>query len=157
MEGGPPGFTRDFTCPALLRYKIGPLSLRIQGYHLLWLHLSRHILLASAVPRLLPYNPRNRSPWFRLIRFRSPLLAESRLLSLPPGTEMFHFPGLTLLTLCIQMRVLLLHRRGFPHSDISGSAPVCGSPKLFAAYHVLHRLLAPRHPPYALNSLTLTV
>ena len=29
---------------------------------------------------------------FSLIRFRSPLLTESRLLSLPVGTEMFHFP-----------------------------------------------------------------
>ena len=30
---------------------------------------------------------------FGLFRFRSPLLTESRLLSLPPGTEMVHFPG----------------------------------------------------------------
>ena len=29
-----------------------------------------------------------------LIPFRSPLLRESRLISFPPGTEMFHFPGL---------------------------------------------------------------
>ena len=29
---------------------------------------------------------------FSLIRFRSPLLAESRLFSFPVGTEMFHFP-----------------------------------------------------------------
>jgi hypothetical protein len=43
---------------------------------------------------------------------------------------------------------------GFPHSEISGSKPVCGSPELIAAYHVLHRLSAPRHPPYALSSLT---
>jgi hypothetical protein len=43
---------------------------------------------------------------------------------------------------------------GFPHSDISGSKPARGSPKLFAACHVLHRLLAPRHPPRALCSLT---
>ena len=48
-----------------------------------------------------------------------------------------------------------INREGLPHSDISGSKPVCGSPKLFAAYHVLHRLLAPRHPPYALSSLTI--
>ena len=27
---------------------------------------------------------------------------------------------------------------------------VCNYPKLIAAYHVLHRLLVPRHPPYAL-------
>ena len=39
---------------------------------------------------------------------------------------------------------------GFPHSDISGSMDICSSPKLFAAYHVFHRLLVPRHPPCAL-------
>ena len=32
---------------------------------------------------------------------------------------------------------------------------VCSSPRLFAAYHVLHRLPMPRHPPYALSSLTI--
>jgi hypothetical protein len=46
-------------------------------------------------------------------------------------------------------------RRGFPHSDIPGSKLVCSSPRLFAAYRVLHRLLAPRHSPYALSSLTI--
>jgi hypothetical protein len=45
---------------------------------------------------------------------------------------------------------------GLPHSEISGSKPVCGSPELIAAYHVLHRRPAPRHPPYALSSLTTT-
>ena len=43
---------------------------------------------------------------------------------------------------------------GFPHSDISGSMDICSSPKLFAAYHVFHRLLVPRHPPCALTTLT---
>ena len=42
----------------------------------------------------------------------------------------------------------------FPHSDISGSMDICSSPKLFAAYHVFHRLLVPRHPPCALSSIT---
>ena len=42
----------------------------------------------------------------------------------------------------------------FPYSDISGSMDICSSPKLFAAYHVFHRLLVPRHPPCALYSLT---
>ncbi len=37
---------------------------------------------------------------------------------------------------------------------ISGSKDICSSPKLFAAYHVFHRLLVPRHPPYALSSMT---
>ena len=42
---------------------------------------------------------------FSLIRFRSPLLTESRLFSLPAGTEMFHFPAFPPHTLYIQMRV----------------------------------------------------
>ena len=42
-----------------------------------------------------------------------------------------------------------------PHSDIPGSKLVCSSPGLFAACHVLHRLLAPRHSPYTLSSLTI--
>ena len=45
--------------------------------------------------------------------------------------------------------------RGFPHSDTPGSKLVCSSPRLIAAYCVLHRLLAPRHSPYALSSLTI--
>jgi hypothetical protein len=47
-----------------------------------------------------------------------------------------------------------MSRGGLPHSDISGSKPACGSPELIAACHVLHRLLAPRHSPHALSSLT---
>ena len=68
---------------------------------------------------------------------------------------MVHFPGLARTRLCIQRAVSRVHRDGFPHSDISGSKPACDSPELFAACHVLHRLLAPRHPPYALSSLTI--
>ena len=42
-----------------------------------------------------------------------------------------------------------------PHSEIFGSKPIPGSPKLIAGYHVLHRLLLPRHPPNALIALDL--
>ena len=42
---------------------------------------------------------------FGLIRFRSPLLPESRLFSLPAGTEMFHFPAFPPHCLCVQQRV----------------------------------------------------
>ena len=44
-------------------------------------------------------------PRFSLIRFRSPLLTESLLFSLPTGTEMFHFPAFPPHTLYIQVRV----------------------------------------------------
>ena len=42
---------------------------------------------------------------------------------------------------------------GLPHSEIRGSKVVRTSPRLIAAYHVLHRLLAPRHPPDTLKTL----
>jgi hypothetical protein len=42
---------------------------------------------------------------------------------------------------------------GFPHSEIRGSKVVRTSPRLIAAYHVLHRLSAPRHPPNTLKTL----
>ena len=42
---------------------------------------------------------------------------------------------------------------GFPHSEISGSKLIRSSPKLIAAYYVLHRLHAPRHPLNALKAL----
>src|ERR1700710_1724748 len=42
---------------------------------------------------------------------------------------------------------------GFPHSEIRGSKLVRSSPRHIAAYHVLHRLSAPRHPPDTLKAL----
>jgi hypothetical protein len=102
-----------------------------------------------------PYNPTVQARWFGLLRVRSPLLAESLLFSSPPGTEMVHFPGLSSPPYGFRWRYSGISLSGLPHSDILGSKPVCGSPKLFAAYHVLHRLLAPRHSPYALSSLTI--
>ena len=68
--------------------------------------------------------------------------------------EMFQFPAFPCVPYVFRYACRGIARGGFPHSDIPGSLPVCGSPRLFAAYHVLRRLPAPRHPPYALCSLT---
>jgi hypothetical protein len=68
---------------------------------------------------------------------------------------MVHFPGFARVRLWIHRTVRRFCRRGFPHSEISGSKPACGSPKLIAACHVLLRLFLPRHPPCALSSLTI--
>ena len=81
--------------------------------------------------------------------FRSPLLRTSRLISLPPGTEMFQFPGFA--SSCEDDGQ---SSAGLPHSAISGSPRLCHSPELLAAYHGLHRLCVPRHPPHAFLRLT---
>ena len=63
-------------------------------------------------------------------------------------------PRVPLHTLWIHAWMTEVHSAGFPHSEISGSMDICSSPKLFAAYHVFHRLSVPRHPPCALLRLT---
>ena len=100
------------------------------------------------------HTPEINDLWFGLLRVRSPLLAESRLMSFPAPTYMFQFRAFPSHDYFIHH---VIHRYclcGFPHSDISGSTLICSSPKLFAACHVLHRLLMPRHSPCALISLT---
>jgi hypothetical protein len=73
-------------------------------------------------------------------------------MSVPPGTEMFQFPGFASKPYVFRPRYP--RKGGFPHSDIRGSTIARISPRLFAACHVLHRLLAPRHPPNALITLS---
>ena len=63
-------------------------------------------------------------------------------------------PRVPLRTLWIHVRMTVVCTAGFPHSDIRGSMDMCSSPRLFAAYHVFHRLSVPRHPPCALPRLT---
>ena len=66
----------------------------------------------------------------------------------------FSSAGLPAYTYFIQYRLTGYCPAGFPHSDIRGSMLICSSPRLFAAYHVLLRLLMPRHSPCALLRLT---
>ena len=99
-------------------------------------------------------NPGGQVRRFGLFPFRSPLLRESLLFSFPPANEMFHFTGLATKPYGFRLRQRGIAPAGLSHSEISGSKRICRSPKLIAAYHVLHRLLMPRHPSCALYSLT---
>ena len=73
---------------------------------------------------------------FGLFPFRSPLLGESRLLSSPAGTEMFHFSAWASLRLWIQRRIGGIHRLGFPIRAPPGHC-------LLAADRGLSQLAAP--------------
>jgi hypothetical protein len=74
LEDGPPIFRQDFTCPALLLADLVPhTSFRIRGYHPLW-------------PDFPDRSSKTRAKDSRLFRFRSPLLSESRLISVPRPT-----------------------------------------------------------------------
>lgn len=132
LRDGPRGFTPDSTCPVLLRIGLGRFTCHLRDYHPLWSDFPDCSVRLHG-PRCRPTTPRGNSPWFRLIRFRSPLLTESRLLSLPPGNEMFQFPGLA--------------------RESRDQYSFDSSPGLIAVFHALYSLLAPRHPPHALSSL----
>ena len=99
-------------------------------------------------------NPGMHAFRFGLFRFRSPLLTESLVVFSSSGYLDVSVHRVPFHTLWIGVWMTGVCPAGFPHSDISGSSDICSSPKLFAAYHVFHRLLVPRHPPCALSSLT---
>ena len=102
----------------------------IRLYNVLTLTVRQNQQKSPATPTMqrLPAITHDR---FSLFRFRSPLLTESLLLSLPVGTEMFHFPTFPLPALYIQAGVT-----GSPYGP-SGVSPF-GNPRIEA------RLSAPR-------------
>ena len=61
---------------------------------------------------------------------------------------MFQFPPFASPHIAV---MTVLQTAGLSHSEIRGSKVICTLPRLIAAYHVLHRLREPRHPPYALS------
>ena len=111
LRDGPRRFSRDFTCPAILRnLSSKPNRCHLPGCHRLWpivpdRSTSRLVCHSLALKPDRPYNPEVQALRFGLFRVRSPLLAESLLFSLPVGTEMVHFPTLPSLRLCIQRRI----------------------------------------------------
>jgi hypothetical protein len=131
-----------------------PVHFPLRGSHTLWLRFpadSRNVRFGNSTYAVL--QPPNASTWVWAVPISLAATFGISVIYFPPGTEMVHFPGLAHTRLCIQRAVTRVHLAGFPHSEILGSKPACGSPRLIAACHVLLRLLAPRHPPYALSSL----
>ena len=108
MGDGPPCFRRDSPCPVVLRIHSGGNEVSTTGLSPSMAGLSRPLRLPRSfvTPYRVSYNPKRQASWFGLFPFRSPLLRESRLLSSPPGTKMFQFPGCALHTLWIQVWIL---------------------------------------------------
>ena len=79
LEDNPPIFRQDLTYPALLVARLIPqLIFFIRDYHPLW-------------PAFPGHSNRSTAKTCRLVRFSSPLLSESRLMSVPRATEIFQF------------------------------------------------------------------
>ena len=101
--------------------------------------LSSQLLLPTPRSRTAALQPQTvETVWFGLIPFRSPLLWESRLISFPLGTEMFHFPRSA-----PQQRYWNCFQWVAPFRD----------PRTYRSLSRLSSPSAPRHPPVALNNL----
>lgn len=71
------------------------------------------------------------------------------MVSLPPGTEMFYFPGCA--HSCYRTNVPI-KIGGFPHSEIFGSKVARHLPEAYRRHAASFiASLEPRHPPYALR------
>ena len=172
LGGGPPGFTRDFSGPVLLgipsgsrlSFTYGGVTLCADAFQassatqtIFYFLPDQQLWLAgptTPITQRLPAMTRDR---FGLFPFRSPLLRESLLLSLPAGTEMFHFPAFPPPALCVQAGAMGHYAHsGFPIRKSPDRSLVADSPGLIAGSYVLLRLLVPRHSPCALINLATT-
>ena len=170
MDGGPPGFPHEETFHVVLRdtsrsrfaFAYGALTLSGGPFQAASANESIcNSLRDSQSPPDGPTTPRLQrlrpitQPRFGLLRVRSPLLTECSLFL--EVLRCFSSLGVLNAIYVFNRASLDITPGGFPHSDISGSTLARNSPKHFAACHVLRRLLAPRHPPHALSSLTYSV
>ena len=122
MRGGPRGFHPGFPCPDVLRWQIREVQhvsptgllpcvaglsrpLRLHAAFVTSRHRSRQWPIRSYDPELRYTREAITRSRFRLVPFRSPLLGESRFLSVPPVTEMCHFTGLPSTALCVQAEI----------------------------------------------------
>ena len=97
----------NFLCFAHYHHLITPIHIALSTWLLTWIA---------------------RWNWFGLLPFRSPLLREFCLVSVPPGTEMFHFPGSASYSKC---KIIEVYSIGFPHSEISGSKVIRHLPETY--------------------------
>ncbi len=135
MEDGPPIFRQDFSCPALLVVSSVPhRSFHVRGYHPLWPAFPSCSVMSCAITN-------------RLLRFRSPLLSESRLMSFPRATEMFQFTRFASHDYVFIMRYLCRWVSPFGNLRIKANLPAPRSLSQaitsFVAYHCqgIHHVL----------------
>ena len=108
LAGGPARFPQGFSCPVVLGVSLPPLSsfdyAPLTLYGTAFQPSSSKVKWIWNAPR-----PRTQKVRFRLLRFRSPLLPESRLFSSPRRTKMFQFRRCPLPSLWIQEGVTAYH------------------------------------------------
>ena len=147
------GFPRAIRFPGYLRIETKKIHyFQIRGYHPLGLVFpddspnKRFCNFSAINGTSLPCNPQPKSQSvstfeggirptilvrFSLLRVRSPLLTECIFVFIPPGTEMFYFPGYA--PVHVMHKSSRFTRRGFPIRTSSDQRLLGTSPKRIAA------------------------
>ena len=140
--------------PRGTRDTVSPIRLSLTGLLPSLIGLSRPVQLSFSVLCDSPTTPTASAIGLGSFRFARRYSGNRFFFLFLRLLRCFSSPGCLCMAILFTIQCSDITRYRLPHSDISGSMPAYGSPKLFAVNHVLHRLLAPRHPPYALSILT---
>ena len=119
LDRGRPGFRQGSSCPAVLRIPLESHSFRIRGFH----------ALRRSFPEASPTNefshnsvcgPTTPRMWFGLLPVRSPLLRESRLISVPVLLRWFTSHGVAPVSYIFRYSGDNIAVAGLLHSEIRG-------------------------------------
>ena len=157
MRDGPRGFRQSFTCSALLRYPLrvwivfayAPVTLCGSTFQRIRLTTGLVTLLLRT---LQPPTHRN-APGLGCSDFARHYFRNRGFFIFLQVLRWFTSLGSLVPAYGFSGPYMRFAHVGFPIRTSPDITPVCGSPELFAACHVLHRLILPRHPPCALSSL----
>jgi hypothetical protein len=154
LGGGPPRFKPGFTCPALLRCQSCQVLFSSTGLSPFVVLLSRSVRLRF--PDLLtgPTTPESMTLVWALPISLAATLGISKLIYFPLPTKMFQFGRYCLLNLFIQLRMMRYYSHRVSPFGFHRVYAFFQLTDAYRGFRVLLRLLIPRHPPAALNSLT---
>ena len=165
LDRGRPRFRQGFSCLAVLRYRITETnSFHVRGFHPLRpafpepFHYELILSNSAGYPHA-ALQPHINVVWALPISLAATFGISGGsllfLISVPELLRWFSSLSVAFLPYFIQVQNVGITSNGLPHSAIQGSQDMCSFPWLFAAYHGLLRLVAPRHPPY--TSIRLTI
>ena len=168
LDRGRPRFRQGFSCLAVLRYRIKETyACRVRGFHPLrpafpnrsTIHMFYDSSASDKSPAHAALQPHINVVWALPISLAATFGISGGslpfLISFPGLLRWFSSPSVALLPYFIQVHNNGISSIGLPHSAIQGSQDMCSFPWLFAAYHGLLRLVAPRHPPLTYIRLTI--
>ena len=159
MRGGPRAFPQGFTCPVVLWIPLSRAGLRIRGCHPLCPPFPGAFCCRGG-SRCAVLTPGHGWPGLGSFPFARRYLGNRR--ALQPFffflflrlLRCFSSPGSLPCVMDWRMDAWGVPMRVSPFRHPRLMMDICSWPRLFAAYHVFHRLSVPRHPPCALCCLT---